>query len=115
MVDIFSILGHLSRRSEDAVVPIIKILRGNKSDSAATGGEFHILVNSLHANTLVKSRCCNLIGNLMKYSDAFYDVLKRHKPIFDSLIECCQIDELNVRKVCHTDSNSNRNNKISVN
>ena len=47
---------------------------------------------------MLKSRCCNMLGNLMKHNDVFYDTLKKNKSIFDQLVRCCQTDELNVRK-----------------
>lgn len=96
IVDIFSIFSHLSRNSEDIVSTVIKIL---KSTSSSTSPSFYIIIKSLNGNATLKSRCCNMIGNLMKHNDMFYDVLKKNKPIFDSLIKCCQLDELNVRKV----------------
>ena len=96
ITDIFSIFCHLSRKSEEVVMTIIKILKGPASDKNAN---FQILVRSLNGNLIVKSRCCNMIGNLMRYNDAFYDILKKNKQIFENLVRCCQIDELNVRKV----------------
>ena len=94
LADIFSIMSHLSRKSEDVVVTIIKILKGSSGQH-----NYQILVKSLSGNPVVKSRCCNMLGNLMRYNDAFYDVLKKNKSIFDLLVRCSQLDELNVRKV----------------
>ena len=93
LADIFSIMSHLSRKSEDVVVTIIKILKGTNQQN------YQILIKSLSGNPVVKSRCCNMLGNLMRYNDAFYDVLKKNKQIFDLLVRCSQLDELNVRKV----------------
>lgn len=90
--DVFSIFSHLSRKSEDVVPAIIKILKGPQNN-------FQIIVKSLNGNLIVKSRCCNMIGNLMKHNDLFYDVLKKSKTIFENLVKCCQLDEINVRKV----------------
>lgn len=47
---------------------------------------------------MLKSRCCNMLGNLMKHNDLFYETIKKNKVIFDQLVRCCQTDELNVRK-----------------
>lgn len=46
-----------------------------------------------------------MIGNLMKHNDQFYDILKKNKNIFENLVRCCQIDELNVRKVIKYNTN----------
>ena len=92
VADVFSILSHLSRKSEDVVITIIKILKGSSNG-------FQILVRCLNGNPIIKSRCCNMIGNLMKHNDLFYDILKKNKLIFENLIKCCQLDEFNVRKV----------------
>lgn len=86
-------MSHLSRKSEDVVVTIIKILKGSNQQN------YQILIKCLSGNPVVKSRCCNMLGNLMRYNDAFYDVLKKNKQIFDLLVRCSQLDELNVRKV----------------
>lgn len=105
IADIFSIFSHLSRKSEDIVPVLIKILRGPTTASSpvtSTGNgaaSFQILIKSLNGNAIVKARCCNMIGNLMKHNDLFYDVLKKNKVLFESLVKCCQLDELNVRKV----------------
>ena len=96
IVDIFSIFSHLSRNSGDIVPAIIKIL---KSTSNGGNGSYQIIQKSLNGNPILKSRCCNMIGNLMKHNDLFYEVLKKNRLIFDSLIKCCQLDEINVRKV----------------
>jgi hypothetical protein len=53
IADIFSIFCHLSRKSEDVVMTIIKILKGPASDKNAN---FQILVKSLNGNLIVKSR-----------------------------------------------------------
>ena len=89
--DVFSIFGHLSRKSEDVTNTVIKILKGNN-------GNFEIIIKCLNGNQLVKSRCCNMLGNLMKHNDCFYDCLKKNKIIFENLVRCCQTDELNARK-----------------
>ena len=84
----------MARKSEDVIGIIIKILKGPGNQN------FQILIKGLNANPITKSRCCNLIGNLMKHNDIFYDILKKNKIIFENLARCCQIDEFNVRKVC---------------
>jgi hypothetical protein len=53
----------------------------------------------LTSNSLVRARCCNMIGNLMRHNGQFYEALKKNKDIFTSIVRCCQSDELNVRKV----------------
>lgn len=88
--DIYTIFSHLSRKSEDIVGCLIKILNGQEN--------FKILVKSLNGNLVVKSKCCNMIGNMMKFNDSFYEILKKEKQIFDCLIKCCQLEEINVRK-----------------
>jgi hypothetical protein len=91
--DLFTIFSHLSRKSEEIIPALIRILKGEQQES------FDILTKSLLSqNSLLKSRCCNMLGNLMRHNDLFYDVLKRNKQIFESLVKCCQIEELNVRK-----------------
>lgn len=92
IADIFSILGHLSRKSEDVTATVIKILKG-------ASGNFQIVIKCLNGNPMVKARCCNMLGNIMKHNDCFYDVLKKNKSIFENLVRCCQTDELNARKV----------------
>ncbi len=100
IADLLSILSHLSRKSEDVVGTIIKILKGPENNkSHLKQSSFQIVIKCLNGNPVVKSRCCNMLGNLMKHNDTFYDVLKKHKIIFDNLGKCCQTDELNVRKV----------------
>ncbi|CAF0816845.1 unnamed protein product, partial [Brachionus calyciflorus] len=89
--DIFTIFSHLSRNSEEIVACLIKILQGQQEN-------FKILIKSLNGNLVIKSKCCNMIGNMMKFNDNFYEVLKREKAIFDCLFKCCQLDEINVRK-----------------
>ena len=91
LADVFSIMSHLSRKSEDVVVTIIKVLKGSNQQN------YQILVKSLSGNPVVKSRCCNMLGNLMRYNDAFYDVLKKNKPIFIDyyyLIYSCDVVNL---------------------
>jgi fused len=95
IADLLSIFSHLSRKSQDVVEIIIKILQ---KDDKKTTNSFQILNKCLTGNVMLKARCCNLIGNLMKHTPIFYDVLKRNKSIFDNVVQCCQIDELNVRK-----------------
>ena len=89
-------MSHLSRKSEDSVSTIIRILKGQDNKGQ---NNFQILTKCLVGNAMIRSRCCNLIGNLMKHNEVFYDVLKSNKFIFDGLARCCQTDELNVRKV----------------
>ena len=98
MSDILSILSHLTRKSEDVIITVIKILKG---PSNLNNCGFQILTTCLNGNPnpIIKSRCCNMIGNLMKHNDLFYDIIKKNKLIFDGLIKCCQLDEFNVRKV----------------
>jgi fused len=91
IADIYSILSHLSRKSEDSINIICKILKGPTDN-------YQILIKSLQGSSLVRARCCNMIGNLMRHNDTFYQVLKKHKEIYQCLVQCCQIDELNVRK-----------------
>ena len=91
--DVFSIFGHLSRKSEEVTSTVIRILKGDGG-----GGNFEIVIKCLNGNQLVKSRCCNMLGNLMKHNDCFYEVLKKNKIIFENLVRCCQTDELNARK-----------------
>ena len=98
IADILSILSHLSRKSEDSVGCVMKILRCPVADSTKAN-QFPILTKCLNGQPIVRSRCCNLIGNLMKHNDVFYEVLRKNKPIFEDLAKCCQTDELNVRKV----------------
>lgn len=98
IADILSILSHLSRKSEDSIASIIKILRCPETKSSKSN-QFPILTRCLNGQPIVRSRCCNLIGNLMKHNDIFYEILKKNKPIFEDLAKCCQTDELNVRKV----------------
>jgi hypothetical protein len=100
VADVFSIFSHLSRKNEDIVPTLIKILKtpppGTSSGSVVS---FQSLLKSLNGNPILKARCCNMIGNLMKHNDLFYDVLKKNRVLFESLVKCCQLDELNVRKV----------------
>ena len=91
ITDTFSMFSHLCRKSEEIIPYLIQILKGKNN--------FQILIKSLNGNAISKSRCCNLIGNLMKHNDLFYESLKRNRQIIESLIKCCQIEELNVRKV----------------
>ena len=53
----------------------------------------------MNSNPLVRARCCNMIGNIMRHNGLFYDTIKKNKEIFSCLARCCQSDELNVRKV----------------
>ena len=94
LADLLAILSHLSRKSEEVVVAVIRILSGTDEKSP-----FLILVDCLSGNPVVKSRCCNMLGNIMKHNGAFYEVLKKNKPLFESIARCCQTEELNVRKV----------------
>ncbi|RNA34071.1 Serine threonine- kinase 36 [Brachionus plicatilis] len=97
--DIYTIFSHLSRKSEDIVASLIQILGGQEN--------FKVLVKSLNGNLVVKSKCCNMIGNMMKFNDLFYEVLKKERQIFDCLIKCCQLEEINVRKsACYALGNS---------
>lgn len=97
--DMYTIFSHLSRKSEDIVGCLIKILNGQEN--------FKILIKSLNGNLVVKSKCCNMIGNMMKFNDLFYDILKKERQIFDCLIKCCQLEEINVRKsACYALGNS---------
>ena len=97
----------MARKSEDVLITIIKILKGLNNQNNCG---FQILARSLNGNPnpIIKSRCCNMIGNLMKHNDSFYDILKKNKLIFENLIKCCQLDEFNVRKVNHNDINKNK-------
>ncbi len=92
IADLFSILSHLARKSEETIPIIVKILKGQN--------EYQLLVKYLsNGNGTIKAKCCNMLGNLMKHNDSFYDVLKKNKIMFECLIKCCQSEELNVRKV----------------
>ena len=53
----------------------------------------------MNSNPLVRARCCNMIGNIMRHNGLFYDTIKKNKEIFSCLARCFQSDELNVRKV----------------
>lgn len=91
IADIYSILSHLSRKSEDSINVICKILKGPTDN-------YQVLKKSLQGSSLLRARCCNMIANLMKHNCVFYEVLKKHKEIYQCLVQCCQLDELNVRK-----------------
>ena len=92
IADTFSIFSHLARKSEEVINTIIKILKGPQDN-------FSILFVCFNGSSLIKSRCCNMIGNLMKHNDSFYEVLRANKEIFQLLVVCCKAEELNIRKV----------------
>jgi hypothetical protein len=112
IADVLTMLSHLCRRGDDALAPVMRMLRcscannsgrGNGSGQQAnptTNGDYQIIVKYLLGdNPLLKSKCCNMIGNMMRHNDSFYEALRDNKAIVDCMLKCCQLDELNVRKV----------------
>lgn len=63
-------------------------------------GHFSLLEALLgHQAAVVRSRTCSMVGNMMKYSNVFYDVLQTRASLTNELIECLKDEDINVRKV----------------
>jgi hypothetical protein len=100
VADLFAMLSHLCRRGDDAIAPAMRILKRSTSEQSDSIGDYQIIVKYLlNGNPLLKSKCCNMIGNMMRHNDAFYVAMRENKDLIDCLLKCCQLDELNVRKV----------------
>ena len=53
----------------------------------------------VHKNAVVRSRCCSMLGNMMKHANSFYSVLADKPNILTALIDALHDDDPNVRKV----------------
>ncbi|XP_076434866.1 serine/threonine-protein kinase 36-like isoform X2 [Babylonia areolata] len=90
--DMVSITSHLVRTSPQHLALVISILRGAK-------GDFSPLTWLMsHSSTMVKSRTCGLLGNLMKYDSQLYPVLAQREKILQGLVACLKDGDGNVRK-----------------
>lgn len=68
--DVIAFLGHLVRTTPSATDLIFKVLGGKKNDEVNI---FNTILQD--EDPLLRSRACNLIGNIMKHSDTFYSTL----------------------------------------
>ncbi|PVD31308.1 hypothetical protein C0Q70_06720 [Pomacea canaliculata] len=90
--DVVSILSHLVRTSPEHLILVMLILQGTK-------GDFAILTTLMnHSTSVVRSRICSLLGNLMKHDAQLYPVLLQREKILAFLISCLQDEDSNVRK-----------------
>lgn len=68
--DVIAFLGHLVRTTPSATELIFNVLGTKKNDN---DNVFSSILQDEDA--LLRSRGCNLIGNIMKHSDTFYSTL----------------------------------------
>ena len=63
-------------------------------------GDYELVLVSLgHKSGVLRSRCCSMLGNMMKHCDSFYSPLNDRPKLLHALIECLNDEENNVRKV----------------
>jgi fused-like protein len=63
-------------------------------------GDYTPLANLMgHPSSVVKSRVCSLLGNLMKHDAQMYPVLQQREKIVQALVACLHDEDSNVRKV----------------
>lgn len=90
--DIISICCHLVRSSTNHVSFIQSVLAG-------PSGDYLVLHPMLtHPDAGIKSRTCNLLGNLLKHSDFLCNVFQEREQLFTDLLGCLKDKEANVRK-----------------
>ena len=53
-----------------------------------------------NCDSTIKSRACNLLGNMCRHSDYFYDSIKNAN-LAESLIKCCYDEDNNTRKFAY--------------
>ena len=86
LVDTLLLLSSLCRKSQD-VYPTINDL--------SIYSDLKYMLES--CDSIVKSRVCNLIGNMCRYSDYFYEELIKNN-LVSPIIQCCYDQDKNTRK-----------------
>ncbi|XP_077995717.1 serine/threonine-protein kinase 36-like [Glandiceps talaboti] len=92
--DALSVYAHLARTSEKHLPMLKGILKGDKSDFAPLKAMLS------HQNSKVQGRGCGLLGNMLRYSNEFYGVLKSKDTIITLLLKCLSHEDNDVRKTC---------------
>jgi len=82
---IFSMLARLSRDFYPAL------------HQAAAYGELVLLLSPTNADASIRARVCNLVGNMSRYSDYFYEALELHG-LVAAVIRCAEDEDANTRK-----------------
>ena len=60
-----------------------------------------------HDKEQVRAKCCNLLGNLSRHSDYFYDSFLENKPLMSELIKCLKDTSPQTRKfACYAVGNA---------
>ncbi|KAH9525670.1 Serine/threonine-protein kinase 36 [Bulinus truncatus] len=90
--DIISMCSHLVRTSPEHLDLVKNIFKGSDGDYGLLS-EFLI-----HSNSVIKSRTCSLLGNIMRHNDQMYSILKHKDKILGNLLLCLQDSDSNVRK-----------------
>ncbi|XP_070572421.1 serine/threonine-protein kinase 36-like [Ptychodera flava] len=90
--DALSMYSHLVRTSEEHL-PLLKgILKGDNSNY----DPLKIILS--HKNTTVQCRGCGMLGNMLRYTKDFYNVLKSKDILITLLLKCLSSEDNDVRK-----------------
>ncbi|XP_064613402.1 LOW QUALITY PROTEIN: serine/threonine-protein kinase 36-like [Liolophura sinensis] len=90
--DILSVCSHLVRVSPENMVLAQAVFQGKH-------GDFEPLSCLLsHSSAVVRSRTCNILGNLMKHNNSLYEQLGKREDLFTGLFACLKDEDHNVRK-----------------
>ncbi|XP_061226200.1 serine/threonine-protein kinase 36 isoform X2 [Neopsephotus bourkii] len=90
--DLLSLLTHVARAYPEHLPFLQRILRGSDvADQPLT----HLLGHQHH---LIRAKTCNLLGNLLRHSHGFSQVLQSHPGLLDSLLGCLADPEESVRR-----------------
>ncbi|CAD5116661.1 DgyrCDS5530 [Dimorphilus gyrociliatus] len=91
--DVIAFLGHLVRTTPSATEMVFKILANKKNN------DLNVFSSILQDNdALLRSRACNLIGNIMKHSDTFYSTLNEQNTVRKSILNLVEDGDASVRK-----------------
>lgn len=88
ILDSLIILSMLARLSRDFYPAI---------HQAEAYDELALLLTPAAADASIRARVCNLVGNICRYSDYFYEALERHG-LVAAVIRCAGDDDANTRK-----------------
>ncbi|XP_026708770.1 serine/threonine-protein kinase 36 isoform X2 [Athene cunicularia] len=90
--DLLSLLTHVARACPEHLPFLQRILRGsNVADQPLT----HLLVHQQH---LIRAKTFNLLGNLLRHSHDFSQVLQSQPALLESLMGCLADQEESVRR-----------------
>ncbi|XP_057286210.1 serine/threonine-protein kinase 36 isoform X1 [Pezoporus wallicus] len=90
--DLLSLLTHVARAYPEHLPFLQRILRGlDVADQPLT----HLLYHQHH---LMRAKTCNLLGNLLRHSHGFSQVLQSHPGLLESLLVCLADPEESVRR-----------------